>query len=175
MTKQDVGNQNGTAGGARGRDKRQTFKGAASDAFTGASDTARDSGANVRESVSETASAVTDHFKDMLDKQIGNHISAVGLLAGSAKRAAGEIEQKSPLAAGFVRSLSDKLGEFADTYEDETVEQLIRSASDFTRRQPALVFGLAAFAGFLMFRTMKNAPVTTHSPSIQPNVGREHE
>ena len=175
MTNQNVGDKNGAAGGGRGREQTQTFKDAASDVFAGASDTARDSRAKVRDSVSETASAVSDHFKDMLDKQIGNHISSVGLLAGSVKRAAGEIEQKSPLAAGLVRSLSDKLGEFAENYEDETVEQLVRSASDFTRRQPALVFGLAACAGFLMFRTIKNAPVTTHSPSIQPNVGREHE
>jgi hypothetical protein len=107
----------------------------------------------------------------LLDKQIGNHISAVGVLATSIKRAADDIEEKSPIAAGLVRTLSDKAGEFAETYEDETVEQLIRSASDFTRRQPALVFGLAAFAGFLIFRTIKSAPSPTQSPSIQPNEG----
>lgn len=171
MTNQDFEDKKGAAGGGRGKVKTQAFKDAASDVFASVSGTARDSGAKVKETVSETANAVTGHFKDMLDKQMGNHISAVGLLAGSVKRAAGEIEQKSPLAAGFVRSLAGKVEEFAETYEDETVEQLVRSASDFTRRQPALVFGLAAFAGFLMFRTIKNAPVTTHSPSIQPNVG----
>jgi ElaB/YqjD/DUF883 family membrane-anchored ribosome-binding protein len=167
MTNQDFGAKNGAAGGGRAREKTQT---AASDVFGSVSDTARDAAAKAKETVSETAGAVTDHFKDLLDKQISNHIGAVGVLASSIKRAADEVEEKSPLAAGFVRSLSDKIEEFAETYEDETVEQLVRSASDFTRRQPALLFGLAAVAGFLMFRTFKNAPVTPGAPSIQPNV-----
>jgi hypothetical protein len=47
----------------------------------------------------------------------------------------------------------------------------VRSVSDLTRRQPALVFGLAAAAGFLMFRTLKSATDDTRSPSIQPNEG----
>lgn len=170
MTNQDFGDKNGAAGGGRAREKTQTAKGSAGDVFANVSDTARDAAAKAKETVSETAGAVTDHFKDLLDKQMSNHISAVGVLASSIKRAADEVEQKSPLAAGFVRSLSDRVEQFAETYEDETVEQLVRSASDFTRRQPALVFGLAAVAGFLMFRTIKHVPATPRSPSIQPNV-----
>jgi hypothetical protein len=111
----------------------------------------------------------TDHVKNMLDRQIGSHISAAAVLAGAVKRAADDIEQKSPLAAGFVRKLSDRVEEFALTYEDETVEQLVRSASDFTRREPALVFGLAAFAGFLVFRTLNSVP--TQAPPLQPSEG----
>ena len=139
------------------------------DVFEAVTSTARDASAKIKETVSETANAATDHFKDLLDKQMGNHISAAGILARAMKRASSEIEEKSPLAAGLVHSLSDKVEEFAETYEDETVEQLVRSVSDLTRRQPALVFGLAAVAGFLMFRTLKTASDTTQSPSIQPN------
>jgi hypothetical protein len=50
------------------------------------------------------------------------------------------------------------------------VDELIGGASDFTRRQPAVVFGLAAVAGFLALRTLKlTQPVA--SPSIQPGYG----
>jgi hypothetical protein len=51
--------------------------------------------------------------------------------------------------------------------ENQTVDQLTKSASDYTRRQPALVFGLAALAGFFAFRTFKNAQ-SVAAPPIQP-------
>jgi hypothetical protein len=51
--------------------------------------------------------------------------------------------------------------------ENQTVDQLTKSASDYTRRQPALVFGLAALAGFFAFRTFKNAQ-SVSAPPIQP-------
>jgi hypothetical protein len=51
---------------------------------------------------------------------------------------------------------------------DQSVDQLIGKASDFTRRQPALVFGLAALAGFFAVRTVKSAP-SISAPSIQPS------
>jgi hypothetical protein len=63
--------------------------------------------------------------------------------------------------------LADKVEGYAEDFQDQTVDHLIRSASDFTRRQPALVFGLAAVAGFFIFRTMKSAQATA-SPPIQP-------
>lgn len=39
-------------------------------------------------------------------------------------------------------------------------------ASDFTRKQPALVFGLASLAGFLAFRVLKSSPPSAmeHEP-----------
>jgi hypothetical protein len=51
--------------------------------------------------------------------------------------------------------------------QDQTVDHLVRAASDFTRKQPALVFGVAALAGFFMYRTMKGVQ-STASPPIQP-------
>jgi len=48
--------------------------------------------------------------------------------------------------------------EFSQDLRDQTVEDLIRMASDFTRKQPALVFGLASLAGFLAFRVLKSSP-----------------
>ena len=37
-------------------------------------------------------------------------------------------------------------------------DDLIKKASDFTRKQPALMFGLASLAGFLAFRVLKSSP-----------------
>jgi hypothetical protein len=47
--------------------------------------------------------------------------------------------------------------QFSRDIRGQTVEDLVRAASDLTRRQPALVFGLASLAGFLAFRVLKSS------------------
>jgi hypothetical protein len=74
-----------------------------------------------------------------------------------------------PMLGGVVRTVADRVEGYAREWQDQTVDQVFRAASDFTRRQPALVFGAAALAGFFMFRAMKSAPSTTPSPPIQPD------
>jgi hypothetical protein len=62
--------------------------------------------------------------------------------------------------------------------QDQSVDQLWRSASNYTRRQPAVVFGLAALAGFFALRTFKSTPARRPSPlnqnqqSSQPSPSR---
>jgi hypothetical protein len=84
------------------------------------------------------------------------------------KTAAQDMERGNPMLADLMRGLAHNVDAYADALENRTVEQLIKAGSDFTRRQPALVFGLAAVAGFLAFRTFKNAQ-SVSSPSIQPD------
>ena len=167
MTSQDFGRSNDTPTPSR-EGKAQNIKGAASDAFAKVSDVARDAGSKAREAASETAFTMTEQVKELLDRQIGNGASVAGHFANSAKLAADDLDRNSPLLAGMVRSLARKVEGYADEFQDQTVDHLTRTASDFTRKQPALVFGLAALAGFFIFRTMKSAPGTTASPSIQP-------
>jgi hypothetical protein len=81
--------------------------------------------------------------------------------------AADDLSRESPLLAGMVRTFAGNVDGYADRLENQTVEQLTKTASDYTRRQPALVFGLAAVAGFFAFRTFKNAQ-SVSSPPIQP-------
>ncbi len=111
MADQEFGVNPPRGGGAREGQKPTPSK-TDDDVFATVTSTARDASAKIKEKVSESASAATDHFKDLLDKQMGNHISAAGILAAAMKRASGEIEEKSPLAAGLVRTFSDKIEEF---------------------------------------------------------------
>src|SRR5205085_10238182 len=76
----------------------------------------------------------------------------------SARIAAENLEQQTPQLAGLVRSVADRAEEFSqDHLRGQTLEDLVRTASDFTRKQPALVFGLASLAGFLAFRVLKSS------------------
>jgi hypothetical protein len=154
---------------SRGRSTTDAIKEAASDTFARASDMARESGATARRAASETGARLNEQVRDLLDRQIGHSWSLAGDVANSFKLAADDLDQKSPFAAGVVRNLADKVEVYAEEHQDQTVEQVMRSASDFTRRQPALVFGLAAVAGFLVLRTMQSAQSHTSSPSVAPD------
>ena len=153
---------------SRGKSATDAIKDAASDAFAKASDMARETGAKAKQAASDTASSLNEQVRDMLDKQISNGWDFAGEVANSFKLAADDLDQKSPFAAGLVRNFADKVEDYAEEFQDQTVEQVIRSASDFTRRQPALVFGLAAMAGFFIFRTIKATQGDTFTPSIAP-------
>lgn len=128
------------------------------DTFSEASEVAQGVAEKAKEAASNTASTVTQHVKGLLDDQVGNGANMVGHLASSAKRAAAELDENAPQLAGVVRSVADRLESYADDLRDQSVDQLVRSASDYTRRQPAVVFGLAALVGFFAFRTLKSTP-----------------
>jgi hypothetical protein len=164
MTNQDFESNSAAAGG---RKKTQGIKEAASDAFAKASEAARDAGSKAKEAASDTASTMTEQVKDLLDRQIGHGVTAAGHFASSIKLAADDLDREAPVLAGVVRTFANKVEDYTEQLEGQTVDHFARTASDFTRRQPALVFGLAALAGFFIFRTMRNAP-GVRAPSIQP-------
>ena len=105
----------------------------------------------------------------VLNDQLGVGAQSANRFAGSMRVAADDLERENPMLAGLVRGFAHNVDHYADRFEDQTVEQLVKSASDLTRRQPALVFGLAALAGFFAFRTFKSASDSSvSSPPIQP-------
>jgi hypothetical protein len=78
-------------------------------------------------------------------------------VARSARRAADELETDAPQIAGLVRGVADRVEEYSRSLESQSVTDIYQAASDFTRRQPALVFGVAALAGFFALRTLKSS------------------
>jgi hypothetical protein len=148
--------------------RASSMRAAASDAFSEASEMAKDAGATAKRAASDTASTVADHVKELLDRQIGSGADMAGLFASSARHAADDLSKQSPVLGGLVRTVADRFECYARDLQDQTFDQLARAASDFTRRQPALVFGVAALAGFFVFRAMKSAP-SVKSPPIQPD------
>ena len=141
---------------------------AAGDAFSKASDMAREAGTRAKRAASDTASSMTDSVIGLLNEQLGTGAASAGRLADAMRAAADDLSKESPLLAGVVRTFAGNVDGYADRLENQTVEQLTKTASDYTRRQPALVFGLAAVAGFFAFRTFKHAQ-SVSSPPIQPN------
>ena len=139
------------------RSSSNELQGAASGAFSQVSDKLRAAGDESKRAAADAAFTITDTIKDLLDRQVGAGAAKVGQLASSVSLAADDLEQASPMASKLVRGLAQTIDNYGQDLQGKTLEQLARSASDYTRRKPALVFGFAALAGFVAFRTFKNA------------------
>jgi hypothetical protein len=159
-----------TSSGARGSGTlTETVAGAASDAYAKAAEMTGDAAQRVRRTAAEAASGAGGQMKDILDRQVGTGAGLLGDVARSVHLAADDLDRSSPLLGELVRGLAHRLSGYADDLDGQTTDDLLRTASDFTRRQPALVFGLAAVAGFFAFRTVKHARIAEQAPSIQPS------
>jgi hypothetical protein len=120
-------------------------------------DKVRSAGEEAKRAVADTASSVSDAVKGALDRQIGVGAIMVSQCASSVRLAADDLELNSPMLGKLVRGFAHTLDNYAQGLQYQTSEQLVRSASDFARRKPALVFGIAALVGFVGFRTFKSA------------------
>jgi hypothetical protein len=169
-----MGEQNFQAGEKAKEGRTEKVRAAAGDAFFKASDMARDAAEKAKRAASDTTSGVSDSVLGVLNEQLAAGAKAGGRLANAMRLAADDLSKESPLLAGVVRTVARNVDDYASRMEDQTVDELTRTASDYTRRQPALVFGLAALAGFVAFRTFKNAQ-SVSAPSIQPTNANHSE
>ena len=174
MSNQDFGRGSSTTfesnseENSRRSDRSQT---SGEETFPRASEMARDAAGKAKQAAAQTVSSVTQNVKEMLDRQIGTGATVAGHFASGVRKAADDVAKDSPMMAGLARSFADTMDGYAHGLQDKTADQLIGTASDFARREPALVFGIAAVAGFLAFRTFKNAQPLA-SPPMQPAQSR---
>jgi ElaB/YqjD/DUF883 family membrane-anchored ribosome-binding protein len=170
MSEQQLGSD--TSNSTRPKATTETLKDAANDVLGRASDVARDTGTMAKQAITQTTSTVGNEVRGMLDTQLTESLSVVGQVATSLKLAADDLDAKSPVAAGVVRTVAEKVQGYADDFQNQTVDQMVRSAADFARRQPAVAFGLGALAGFLLFRTIKTAAgEAARTPSADTDSG----
>ena len=115
-------------------------------------------GSEAREAASSLTSEVNQKAKGILDQKVTLGADLAGHVADSVKSAADNLDRNAPRLAEMVRGAADKVDEFSHNLREQSIDDLLRTTSDFTRRQPAVVFGLAALAGFFLFRVLKSNP-----------------
>jgi hypothetical protein len=151
---------------------RQKIKEAAGEAYSKASETAREAGGKAGRVAADAASTMSDHVMGVLNDQLGEGARSVSHFARAMNVAAKDIERESPLIAGLLKNSAESVDRYSGRLENQTVEGLFKATADATRRQPALMFGLAALAGFFAFRTFKSASAGhVSSPPTQPGNG----
>ena len=147
---------NNTIGGTVGSGGTSSgMRAKAGDAAGKLADVAQQAGSQARQAASSLASDATEKAKGFLNQGVTSGADLVGHVAESARSAAASLDQDVPQLAGLVRGAADQIEAFSEDLRSKSVDELVRDASNFTRRQPALVFGLASLAGFLAFRVIK--------------------
>lgn len=136
----------------------QDMRAKAGEAAARVADAAQQAGSQAKEAAASLASDAGQKAKGLLNMQVSAGADLAGHVAQSARCAAEDLDKNAPQLAGLVRGAAERVEEFSRDIRGQTVEDLVRTASDFTRRQPALVFGLASLAGFLALRVLKSSP-----------------
>ena len=121
----------------------------------------------------EPASTMTSQVQGVLDQQVHKGARVVTNVANSARRAADELQTDSPQLADIVRGAAERLQQYSRDLQEQSAMDIYDSASDFTRRQPALVFGVAAFAGFLALRTLRSRSTGAAPSGSRPRGGAQ--
>jgi len=93
-----------------------------------------------------------------MNEQVAAGAAWVGHLAEATKAAADNLRPNAPQFSGLVRDAATTVEKLSNNLKNQSIEELYQSASAFTRRQPAVVFGSAALFGFFISRLLKMEP-----------------
>ncbi len=100
----------------------------------------------------------SERVKDRINEQVQGSSEYLERIAESLRSTADDLNEDAPLAANVANLCADRLDDVAGRVAGKSATELLELGQDAARRHPALVFGLAAAAGFLFFRTFKARP-----------------
>jgi len=161
MTTQRFGAMSG------GKESRQPAK-----AKSAAAGEENSNNGGIKQSAAASARTMASQVQEVLDLQVAKGARIVSNVAHSARRASEDLESDTPQIAGLVRGMADRLEDYSHNLEQQSVTDIYEAASNFTRRQPALVFGMAALAGFFTLRTLRSSQ-TGSAPESMGRRGSE--
>ena len=136
----------------------QDMRAKAGEAISKVADAAQQARSQAKDAAASLASDASQKAKGVLNMQVSSGSDLAGHVARSVRCAADSLHPNAPQLASLARGAAERVEQFARDIRGQTVEDLVRTASELTRRQPVLVFGLASLAGFLAFRVLKSSP-----------------
>jgi len=142
----------------------------AGEAVSKLSDVAQHAVDEAKRSTNSLASDANEKVRGILDQQVAAGAEIVSHVAESARIAAQNLDQNVPQLANLVRDASDRIEEFSREIRSQSASELAHNISQFARRRPAVVFGMAAACGFVAFRLLNAS-----SSSRRPSANRDFE
>jgi hypothetical protein len=109
------------------------------------------------------ASDVGQEISKKADEQKARGAEAIRAVAGAVGTAAQQLEQQSPEMARYVRQAADRIDGLSRTIEGRNINELMHSASEVARSNPALFFAGAMLAGFAVSRFLKSSAQHPHT------------
>lgn len=136
---------------------KEAVKRQAEDAAREANQQAKQAAEELKQKGAEIAEDVKQKADDTLREQRQRAAGQVGGVAGALRDTAGRLDDEQQWMAGGIRRAADALDGVAERLRDEDLNGAVRRLADYTRREPAVVLGTAAVAGFLLARFMKSS------------------
>ena len=105
----------------------------------------------------DVAAQATDKLKDAVNDRKASGAEYVGSLADTMRRAAREFDTDLPMAGTYIRKAASQFEGVSDQIRNGNLNDLVRNAQSFARRQPTAFLGLAVLAGFGAVRFLKSS------------------
>jgi hypothetical protein len=125
----------------------------------GASDAAKPESivGDVKAKIGEMAEPLKERAEQLADDQKEAGSGHMKTLATAVHGAARELEDGMPKIASSVHNVAQQIEKTADDLRNRNVEELFEGFDRYARQQPALVFGGALMAGFILSRFLKSS------------------
>ena len=154
----------------------QDLKDKAKDLADTSTDALKGHASNLVDAAKDVASQATDKLKDAVGDRKSSGAEYVGSLADTIRRAAREFDTDLPIAGTYIRKAAAQVEGVSDTIRNGNLNDLVRNAQSFARRQPTAFLGIAVLAGFGVVRFLKSsAEGNSRSETSAPSLPRQQE
>jgi hypothetical protein len=148
---------------AAGRD----LKDKAIDVAGSSADALKGHASDLMDAAKDVASQTTDKLKQTVDGQKIAGAEYVESLANTLRRAAREFDGDLPMAGTYIRKAASQVEGMSESIKTGNLNDLIRGAQSFARRQPTAFLGMAVLAGFGVVRFLKSSADSSESRNSQ--------
>jgi len=148
------------------------LKDRAADLASTSADTLRNQASDMADKAKDFASQTGEKVKQVVDDQRGIGADYVDNLADTMRRAAREFDSDLPIAGAYIRKAAAQIENVSDAVRTGDLEEILKGAQSFARRQPTAFLGLSVLAGFGVVRFLKSS---AGSSSQSSGSGTNHD
>lgn len=145
------------------RGAARDLKDRASDIAGASSEAIQRQGSEFVDAAKEMAAQTGDKIKQSVDGQKAAGAEYVSTLADTIRRAAHEFDNDLPIAATYIRKAASQVESVSDSIRNGNLNDLLRGAQSFARRQPTAFLGIAVLAGFGVIRFLKSSSTSSQA------------
>jgi ElaB/YqjD/DUF883 family membrane-anchored ribosome-binding protein len=151
----------------------EDLRGKAKDLAGSSTDAIRGHASDLLDAAKDVAGQAADKLKDAVNDRKSAGAEYVGSLADTMRRAAKEFDNDLPIAGSYIRKAAAQVEGVSDSIKSGNLNDLVRNAQSFARRQPTAFLGIAVLTGFGVVRFLKSS--ADEASNVGSNVGQIHQ
>ena len=135
----------------------EDLKGKAKDLAASSTEAIKGHASDLIDAAKDMTGQATDKLKDAVNARKSAGADYVGNIADTMRRAAKEFDTDLPIAGTYIRKAAAQVEGVSDSIKTGNLNDLVRNAQSFARRQPTAFLGMAVLAGFGLVRFLKSS------------------